>query len=167
MGHTLASPLEGIFVAIEGSSLAGLVSAELNPSPEGLLGPLFLKGVPRVINLEKEGDAFLLHEQVALLNSREVKLLSKCKTARAEAVWLREELEASRALVEHLQCRFRRALFDLWPSRSIFTAMFIGAGKSTNTLTTPRVDTCESFIRCRRPLSKYRHLSSLLSPLMF
>ncbi|KAL6003758.1 hypothetical protein ACLOJK_004304 [Asimina triloba] len=80
--------LEGISIAAKGSNSTELVSAKLDLSLEGLSGPLFLKGAPQVIDIE-EGDASLLHKQVAFLKSREAKLLSKCEAARAKVVRLR------------------------------------------------------------------------------
>ncbi|KAL5986603.1 hypothetical protein ACLOJK_014936, partial [Asimina triloba] len=79
MGHASVSPLEGIFVVVEGSSLAGLVSTEPNPCFEGPTGPLLLERGSQVIDLEEEGDASLLCEYVALLKSREATLLFECE----------------------------------------------------------------------------------------
>ncbi|KAL5988579.1 hypothetical protein ACLOJK_026677, partial [Asimina triloba] len=120
--QAMIAPEEGISVAAEGSRSTGLISAELHSSPKSLSGPLFLEGASQVIDLEEEGgpipslvfggklrffasegselettegDASLLRKQVALLKSREVKLLHECEVAQAKVVWLREELEAS------------------------------------------------------------------------
>ncbi|KAL5986924.1 hypothetical protein ACLOJK_015259 [Asimina triloba] len=46
-----------------------------------------VNGVESCIKLETiKGEVSLLHEQVALLGSREAKLLSKCEAAQAEVV---------------------------------------------------------------------------------
>ncbi|KAL6002939.1 hypothetical protein ACLOJK_023161 [Asimina triloba] len=68
---TSASPLEGFFVVIKGDSLM-----ESDSSSEGfsMLPPL--KGTLKCLTLRKKRDVSLLREQIALLRSREAKLIS-------------------------------------------------------------------------------------------
>ncbi|KAL5997031.1 hypothetical protein ACLOJK_007957 [Asimina triloba] len=91
VGPTLASPLEDFFVGAERDSLV-----EPDPSFQGFFGLPPLEGTPQVIDLKEARGVPLLREQVTLLTSREAKLLF-------EAMWLREELEVSRAKVTRLQ----------------------------------------------------------------
>ncbi|KAL5986985.1 hypothetical protein ACLOJK_015320 [Asimina triloba] len=111
MGPASAGPLEGIFVVASGRRSAGPISTDVTLLPEGPSGPLFREGPPQMINLEEEGgptpssvsmgepklfasegseleitegDVALLCKQVALLRSREAKLLFECEAAQAE-----------------------------------------------------------------------------------
>ncbi|KAL5988973.1 hypothetical protein ACLOJK_027075 [Asimina triloba] len=82
-----------------------LQAAPIEPSYAGMIGPASacpMEGFS-VINLEEEGDVSSLREQVALLRSKEVKLLSEYEVTRSEAARLRNELEVSRAEVTRLQ----------------------------------------------------------------
>ncbi|KAL5983940.1 hypothetical protein ACLOJK_018038 [Asimina triloba] len=86
------------YVAFAEKGDVKLINNFPNPTPKWKS-----RGTPQVIDLEEEGDASLLREHVALLKSREVRLLSECKAARSEAARLREEIRALRAEVMHLQ----------------------------------------------------------------
>ncbi|KAL5975339.1 hypothetical protein ACLOJK_019661 [Asimina triloba] len=76
---------------------------ELDPSSEGFFGLPSLEGTSQVTDLGEEREVSLLCEQVALLELREVKLLSKCEVAWSEASQLWEELEVFGAEVTCLQ----------------------------------------------------------------
>ncbi|KAL5979424.1 hypothetical protein ACLOJK_019323 [Asimina triloba] len=129
--------------------MIGSASVDLHSSSEGCSGSLFLEGTPQVIDLEEEeggpasssvpvGESKLFtlegsgHETTE--GDREAKLYPQCEVARAKAVQLQEELESSQYEVAHLRT-------SLQGGDSTFTVMFIDAEKSTNALTTPKVDT--------------------------
>ncbi|KAL5980201.1 hypothetical protein ACLOJK_036668 [Asimina triloba] len=76
-------PLEEFFIGVEADSLV-----EPDPSSEGLSEHPPLEGTPQVIELEEERGVSLLREQVALLKSREVKLVSECKVVWSEEMRL-------------------------------------------------------------------------------
>ncbi|KAL5980384.1 hypothetical protein ACLOJK_028292, partial [Asimina triloba] len=134
------------YVAFVGKGNVKLIDNFLDPALESKssgASAFFAGGEEEVGKEEVSSKQCALVDRggVALLKSREAKLLSKCEAAQSEAVWFQEELEARELRWRTFRHHFRREMFNLWLSWNIFAATFIGAGKSSSALITSRVDT--------------------------